>query len=85
MGGPGSGDRPHNEIELRRKTIQKAWSLTHERLNSEDVKKYDTAEALVVKDMVSKQAVNMDATIQVSQEEQALLSKYIDRNRLASN
>ena len=81
MGNKNSGRRVRTDEQLRRDTIQKAWQLTHERLTGSDLKRFSTAEALCLKDMVSKVEAKQDIGLTLTQEEQDILKRYADRSR----
>ena len=84
MGGPGSGDRVHSKHDIRRKVIDKAWKVANQALDGEiDLANKDKvmlSQSIVVKDMVGKEQV--DSRVQISQEEQGILDKYIRSNRI---
>jgi hypothetical protein len=84
MGNKNSGRRPMS-VEMRRhRAIDKAWELTVERLESEDPKRFDTAEAIATRDMTVKQDVNSKVMLTLTPEEQSILDKYVQCNRLAN-
>lgn len=81
MGNSNSGRRVRTDEQLRRDTLQKAWILTHERLNSQDVKRYDTAKDLVLKDLVTKIDAKQSIGLTLTEEEKSILQRYSERSR----
>lgn len=79
-----SGRRPFSEEMLRHRTILKAWETTSQQLhNTEDPKRFDTASSMVVKDMTSKESIDMKAD--VTQHDQSILDKYINVDRMGQS
>jgi hypothetical protein len=84
MGNKNSGRRRYSESELRRRTLQQAWVITHDELHNDlSDNRVGIAKDLVVKDMVSKEAVDMNAKI-TTVEEDNILAKYTKDNRLSN-
>lgn len=80
-----SGRRPFSEEAKRHFIIDMAWNLTKEKLESQDKEKYAIAKDMVLKDMISKEDVKLEAD--VTQEEKNIIDKYINpihTNRLSS-
>lgn len=80
-----SGRRPLSQELLKHRVIDKAWQLTEQRLDSDDPKKFDTAEAIATRDMTQKQDVNSVSEVTISDSDKAILERYTQRARMSSN
>lgn len=79
-----SGRRTKSEEQKRRDTLQKAWDLTYQQLhNTNEPRRFDTAAQMVIKDMVNKEKIQMDANI--TEEEKQIIDRYIQHNRLPAD
>ena len=87
MGNKNSGRRPLSQEMKRHMVIDKAWEVTRQALDGEialaNKDKTQLAGSLAMKSMVDKQDISMKAHI--SQEEESILAKYIQGNRIGSN
>jgi hypothetical protein len=77
-----SGRRPFSEEMLRHRTVLKAWEVTSQTLHDkESPKRQDIAGQMVVKDMTSKESVDMRADI--TQHDKDILAQYIGKDRIS--
>jgi len=86
MGNKNSGRRPLSQEMKRHMVIDKAWEVTRQALDGEialaNKDRVATGLSVAVKSMVDKQSVDMQAHI--TQEDKAILDRYIMGNRIGS-
>jgi hypothetical protein len=69
-----SGRKPLVLEQLKDRVVAKAWNKTNYKLGMADPQSFGIAKDIVIKDMVGKESVDMQAHI--TQEEQNILNKY---------